>query len=238
MSLEGKVAVITGASSGIGAAVARDLHDGGMKLVLSARRENRLHKLTEEIGEAVFVQGDITDPDLPQALVDTALATYGRCDVVFNNAGIMRVGKVEEIDIEGICEMVRVNVEAAFRMAYVAVKHFRSVGRGCLINTSSILGTKVRPTTGAYAGTKYAIEALTEALRLELAGTDIVISCVEPGLVMTELHREWEVHPKDLFDIKAPLAPEDIARAVRFLLEQPAHVRIPRILVVPGEQPL
>jgi NADP-dependent 3-hydroxy acid dehydrogenase YdfG len=131
--------------------------------------------------------------------------------------------------------MVRVNVESAFRMAYVAMTHFKKAGRGHLINTSSILGTKVRPTAGAYAGTKYAIEALTEALRMEFAGTGVKVSCIEPGLVLTELHDHWKVHPRESMNIKNPLRPEDVARAIRFLLEQPAHVRIPRLMIMPGE---
>ena len=106
------------------------------------------------------------------------------------------------------------------------------------MNTSSVLGTKVRPTAGAYAGTKFAIEALTEALRLELAKTNIGVSCVEPGLVQTDLHREWPVPPAQSLNIPRPLQPEDIARVVRFILEQPDHVRLPRILAVPSDQEL
>ena len=99
-------------------------------------------------------------------------------------------------------------------------------------------GIKVRPTAGAYAGTKYAIEALTEALRLELAKTDIGVACIEPGLVQTELHRDWKVPPAQGLNIPRPLQPEDIARVVRFMLEQPDHVRLPRILAVPADQEL
>lgn len=236
--LHGQVAIITGASSGIGAAVAENLAGAGMKLVLTARRSERLQTLARRLDGAVACPGDITYPELPQRLLKAALENFGRCDVVFNNAGNIVVGPIETIDLNRVCAMVRLNVEAAFRMAYVALKHFRSVNQGYLISTSSVLGTKVRPTAGAYAGTKFAIEALTEALRLELAGSNIKVSSIEPGLVITELHKDWEVHPSELFNIKAPLQPEDIARCVRYLLEQPEHVRIPRLLVVPGEQPL
>lgn len=235
---ENRVAVITGASSGIGAAVARELGRAGMKLVLTARREERLRALAAEVGEAVCIPGDVTDPALPDQLVAGAVGTFGRCDVVFNNAGFMIAAPIETIDVDEVCRMVRVNVEAAFRMAYVAVKHFKSVGRGHLVNVSSVLGTKVRPTAGAYAGTKYAVEALSEALRLELAGTNVKVSVIEPGLVITELHDRWEVHPRVAMNIQHPLEPEDIARAVRFVLTQPDHVRIARMLVVPGEQQL
>lgn len=235
MSLEKQVAIITGASSGIGAAVARNLHAAGMKLILTARRENRLQALTSELPNAIALPGDITNPLLPPQLIDKALEQFGRCDVVFNNAGAIAVGSIEEIAVEQVCQMVRVNVEAAFRVAYVSLKHFRTVGKGHLVNTSSVLGTKVRATAGAYAGTKFAIEALSEALRMELAGTGIKVSCIEPGLVMTELHQDWGTHPAQSLKISHPLEAEDVARLVRFVLEQPEHVQIPRLMVLPEE---
>jgi NADP-dependent 3-hydroxy acid dehydrogenase YdfG len=238
-SLEGQVAVITGASSGIGAGVARELARAGMRLVLTARREERLKAIADELkGRVAYVAADIVEPELPGRLLDRATREFGRCDVVFNNAGIMDVGAIEKIDLDRILLMVRVNVEAAFRLAYEALRLFKRQDRGYLINTSSILGTKVRPTAGWYAATKHAIEALTESLRLELAGTGVRVASLQPGLVDTELQDHWEAHlrPKVALGVKAPLVPEDIARVVRFMLEQPAHVRIPKILVVPGEQ--
>ena len=238
MELKDNVAIITGASSGIGKAVAHNLNEAGVKLVLAGRREDRLVALKGELQHATVLPGDIAQNEMPQRLLDMALDTFGRCDIVFNNAGIIAVGSIEDIDIDDIGYMVRVNVEAAFRMAYVAVKHFKSKGSGYLLNTSSVLGTKVRPTAGAYAGTKFAIEALTEALRLELAKTNIGVGCIEPGLVQTELHRQWPVPPAESLNIPRPLLPEDIARVVRFMLEQPDHVRLPRILAVPADQEL
>ena len=238
MDLKDKVAIITGASSGIGRAVARNLNEAGVKFILTGRRENHLTELKDELAHAAILTGDISQDGMPQNLLAAALETFGRCDIVFNNAGIIKAGSIDDIDIDDMCYMVRVNVEAAFRMAYVAVKHFKSNGSGYLLNTSSVLGTKVRPTAGAYAGTKFAIEALTEALRLELAKTNIGVSCVEPGLVQTDLHREWPVPPAQSLNIPRPLQPEDIARVVRFILEQPDHVRLPRILAVPSDQEL
>jgi NADP-dependent 3-hydroxy acid dehydrogenase YdfG len=238
MSLKGQTALITDASSGIGAAVARNLHEAGMNLVLTARREDRLLKLAEELSGTVTVAGDIAEPGLPKQLVQTAVDRFGRCDVVLNNAGLLEVGPLDKLDIDRACRMVRVNVEAAFRLAYEALRHFQSTRKGHLINTSSILGTKVRPTGGWYAGTKFALEALSEALRMELSGTDIQVSCIEPGLVLTELHDHWEVHPTKSLNIPHPLTAEDIARAVRWMLEQPPHVRIPRLMMIPGEQGL
>jgi NADP-dependent 3-hydroxy acid dehydrogenase YdfG len=235
MELSGKTLLITGASSGIGAAVARDLGSSGMKVVLSGRRAERLEKLAASLPQACFLAADIADPETPRRLLDLALAEFGSCDVVFNNAGLAMAAPIEEIDIEKVCEMARVNVEAAFRMAYTALKHFKSVGQGHLINTSSVMGTKVRPFAGAYCGTKHALEALSESLRMEVAGTGIAVSCIEPGLVLTDLHRDWETHPTKAFNIPNPLTPEDVARGVRFLLEQPSHVRVPRLLMLPTE---
>jgi len=127
-------------------------------------------------------------------------------------------------------------VEAVFRLAIVAMRHMLSQGTGYLINTSSILGMKVRKTTGAYAGTKYAVEALTEDLRMQAAGTDVRVCSLEPGLVDTHLQDHFPVHPKDMLNIKALVRPEDIGRVIRFMLEQPVHVAIPRILVMPKDQ--
>ncbi len=233
-NLEGKVAVITGAGSGIGLAVARELHAQGMRLILTSRSGERLTQVQEQL-QAATLMGDITEPGLPGKLLELALSTHGRCDVVLNNAGIIEVGPIESIDIDKVCEMVRINVESAYRVAYTFVRQFVKQGYGHLLNLSSVLGTKVRPTAGAYAGTKYAIEALSEALRLELAGTPVAVTCIEPGLVMTQLHRDWPVHPSESMNIPHPLQPEDIARCVSFVLSQPTHVRIPRLMIIPGE---
>ena len=237
MELKNKVAVITGASSGIGEGTARELADAGMKLILTARRKDLLDKLAKQLDtDVIVVAGDMTDESLPQQLIDTAVETFGSCDVVFSNAGIMIVGKAEEIDIEAMCRMVRINIEAVYRLAILAMRQMISQGNGYLINTSSILGTKVRQTTGAYAGTKYAVEALTEDLRMQAAGTGVRVCALEPGLVETHMQDHFPVHPRDALNIQAPVQPADVARVIRFVLEQPEHVMIPRILVMPSEQ--
>jgi NADP-dependent 3-hydroxy acid dehydrogenase YdfG len=236
MGLQGKVAIITGASSGIGRGVALELDRAGMKLVLNARRADRLDELANELGTAESVAGDLTDPSIPEQLVAAAVDRFGRLDVVFNNAGIMDTAPIDSADIERLCANARVNFEAAVRMAYTALRHFKNQGSGHLITTSSILGTKVRPTAGVYAGSKYGVEALTEALRMEVAGSGVRVGCIEPGLVNTELQDHFEVHPRDMLGMEQPLEPEDIARCVRFMLEQPAHVSIPRMMVLPSEQ--
>jgi NADP-dependent 3-hydroxy acid dehydrogenase YdfG len=120
-------------------------------------------------------------------------------------------------------------------LTYKFLKLFKKQGFGHIINISSVLGTKVRPTAGAYAASKFAMEALSEALRMELTGTNIKISCIEPGLVMTELHNDWDIHPKDSMGIHEPLTVDDIVRTVKFIMEQPEHVRIPKLMILPKD---
>lgn len=238
-SLKGQVAVITGASSGIGFAAARELAAAGMKLVLNGRNQAALKKLAAELKpDAVVAAGDLLKPGVAERVVRTAVDAFGRCDAVFNNAGVMEVGSIDELDLDRACHMVRVNYEAALRLAYVALRQFKAAGRGHLVNVSSILGTKVRPGAGAYAGTKFAIEALTDALRLEVAGTGIKVSVLEPGITATHLQDHFKVHPKQAFNLKKILDAGDVARGLRFILDQPLHVSVARLLVMPAEQAL
>ncbi len=236
MSLEGRAAVITGATSGIGFRVACALSRRGVKLVLGGRRADVLEQHCEVLPDALYLAGDIAEPDMPGRLLELALERHGRLDIVVNNAGQNHNGPIESVDVEQVCGMARVNVEAAFRMAYLAVKHFRDVGRGHLVNTSSVLGFKVRPYAGAYAGTKYAVEALSEALRLELAGTPIKVTCVEPGLVITDLHRDHADRPEVAQDVAEPLMPEEVAEMIVYALEQPDHIATPRLMILPQSQ--
>jgi len=238
MELSGAVGIITGASSGIGRATAKVLSEAGAKLVVTGRRKEVLDQLVNEVaGDAVAVAGDITDPDLPRTLIDTAVDRFGRLDFVFSNAGIMNIGSVDEVDDEAMTSMVRTNVEAVVRLGYAALKVFKAQGHGDLITTSSILGMKVRPTVGVYAGTKYAVEAMTESWRMELAGTGVRAMVIEPGYTLTELQSHWKPEQKKMIkSITQPVQPADIARAVKFMLEQPPYVIIPRLLMVPAEQ--
>jgi NADP-dependent 3-hydroxy acid dehydrogenase YdfG len=234
--LSGRVAIITGGTSGIGLATAEAFSARGVKLVLHGRRRDILEEHAARLPDCAVMAGDITDPDTPKALFNLAHKRFGRADIAFSNAGLIHGGPIDEIDTDKMAEMIRVNVEAAFRFAYTAVKHFKAQGSGFLMNTGSVLGTKVRPGAGGYSGTKYAIEALSEALRLELAGTGVRVAVVEPGLVRTDLHRDHAVRPEVVQGVDQPLTPEDVARAVVFACEQPRHVLIPRIMVLPAGQ--
>ncbi len=238
MELQNKVALITGASSGIGKAIAQALDAAGMRLILTARSQDKLEQIASSLSQAKVFAGAITDSEIPQKLVDFALENYGQLDVVLNNAGVMTVGSIEDVDIEAVCQMVRLNVESVYRMAYTVLRHFKTVGSGFLINTSSIAGLKTAPRYAAYNGTKYAVEAFTDALRMELAGTGIKVAAIAPGTVDTGLYDQWSQDDKSYITSGGALQPEDIARCVRFILEQPDHVLIPRLLAVPTNQPV
>jgi NADP-dependent 3-hydroxy acid dehydrogenase YdfG len=232
--IAGKVAVITGATGGIGTAIAKSLSRAGYSLVLNAPSNEKLGFLASQLeGPSVVVAGNLRVESIPQTLLTAAIRNFGRCDVCFNNSGLVEAGTIEAIDIERICNMVRVNVEGAFRTAYTFLQYFIQQGHGHLMNTSSILGKKVRPTVGAYAATKYAIEALSEALRMELSKTDVQISCIEPGLVRTGSYDRWEIPSSAMLGITDLSEPEDIARMVLFILEPAAHIRTPQPLMLP-----
>jgi NADP-dependent 3-hydroxy acid dehydrogenase YdfG len=231
-----KTCLITGASSGIGLALAKALAADGHRLIITARREERLKSLQSEMVD--IIPGDLISPDFVDSLDRYVFEKYGRCDYLFNSAGIITKGTVEETDIERMSTMLRLNIESTFRLTYRFLKRFVKQGYGHVINISSVAGTRVRPTIGAYAATKFAMEALSEALRLELSDTDVRISCIAPGLVLTELHDAWEVHPTEMFNITEPLTGEDIVETARFIMHQPGHVRIPRVLIMPRGQKL
>ena len=233
MNSKKKICLITGASSGIGYAIAKAMIEDNYTVVVTARRQDRLNTLKVDPDD--LLAGDLNDPDFQNTSVKAIFDKYGQCDYLFNCAGMLEVGPIEKIDIDKMAAMMRLNVESTFRLAYLILKRFKQQGFGHIINISSVLGTKVRPTAGAYAASKFAMEALSEALRLELIGSNIQVSCIEPGLVMTELHKDWEVHPKESMQIHEPLTVDNIVETVRFIMKQPQHVRIPNLMILPKD---
>ena len=214
----GRVAVITGATGGVGAAVARALSRAGYSLVLTAPSMEKLSALASQLkGPCTVIEGNLSDESLPETLLYAALDRFGRCDICLNNGALFEAGIIETVDIERLSSMVRVNVEGSFRFAYVFVKHFVSEGAGHLVNVSSVLGSSSRPTP--YAATQRAIEVLSDALIAELGDGEVIVSCIQPGLVKSGLHHRWEI-AADGAGSGYPLEPEDFARMVLFVLEQ------------------
>jgi NADP-dependent 3-hydroxy acid dehydrogenase YdfG len=234
MELNDKIAVITGASGGIGEAIARDLSAQGCKLVLTARSPDKLDSLCSELGDAVFIASEVTDETLPKRMLDLSIEKFGRADVLINNAGVMSVGSIEETDIDKVCAMARINFEAVVRFAYTFLKPFKAQGSGFVVNMSSVAGTMIPPMGGVYAGSKHAVEAFTEALWGELVGSGVGAAVIEPGTVATGLYKDWDKEKTDWVHSQGALRSEDIAACVRFILTQPDHVRVVRMLALPA----
>ena len=228
--MENKVAVVTGASSGIGNAICNTLLNNNYNIVANGRTINSVFKETDHL---LLNEGDMLDSSTPERLLNDALEKWNKCDVVFINAGTIESNTIEKINIDAVCKMARLKVEMSYRLIYTFLKYFKTVGKGHVIITSSVMGTKTRENSGAYAGCNYALEALAESLRMELCDTDIKITCIEPGLVETGLHRDWEIKPKELLGISTALQPMDVAEAVLDILQKPNHVRIPKYMILP-----
>jgi NADP-dependent 3-hydroxy acid dehydrogenase YdfG len=222
------VLVITGASTGIGAATARRAAEFGYRLVLAARSEDKLQALADELGgEAVATRCDVTDWDDQQALVATTLDRFGRMDAYFANAGFgAKRGFLEE-SVEHWKSMIDTNVLGAALSIRASLPHFRERNRGHMILTSSIAGRRALPGS-LYSATKHAVTAMGEALRQEISDTDIKVTLIEPGAVDTPF---FENRPS------GALEADDIARAVMFALTQPPHVDVNELLVRPIHQP-
>ena len=224
------VLLITGASSGIGAAAARQAAAEGWRVVVAARSEDKLGELAGELGEerAVALRCDVQSWDDQQAAVSTALDSFGRLDASLANAGFgAKRGFLEE-EVDFWREMILTNVYGAALSIRAALTHFREQGRGHMLLTSSVAGRRALPGS-LYSATKFAVTAMGEALRQEVSDSDIKVTLIEPGMVDTPF-----------FDEPKPdgLRADDIARAVMFALSQPAHVDVNEVLVRPIRQPL
>ena len=227
---DGPVLVITGASTGIGAATARRAVEFGYRAVLAARSEDKLQALAEELGggeHALAARCDVTSWEDQQALVAAALDRFGRLDAFFANAGFgAKRGFLEET-VEHWRAMIDTNVYGAALSIRAAVGHFREQNSGHVLLTSSVAGRRVVPGS-LYSCTKWAVTAMGEALRQEIFETDIKVTVVEPGMVDTPF---FEDRPS------GALEADDVARAVLFALTQPPHVDVNEVLVRSINQP-
>ncbi|HJO35198.1 MAG TPA: SDR family oxidoreductase [Gammaproteobacteria bacterium] len=246
--LTGKTAVITGASSGIGAATARALANAGANVVLAARRDDRLRELEAQIvragGNAASVATDVTDDAAVQGLVATARERFGGIDILVCNAGIMPLSMVANVRLEEWQRAVDVNVNGVFRSVAHTLPHMLSSGGGHIVVLSSVAGRKVFPGGAVYCATKYAVRAFAEGLRAELSPAHgIRVTVIEPGAVATELpagvaDEDVQQSVRQLYEEQTVLEAEDIAAAIRYAVTQPAHVSVNEVLIRPTEQPL
>ncbi len=242
--LDGKVAVVTGASSGIGEATVRALAAEGAAVVAGARRKERLDGLVEEVGrKAIAIECDVTDESQAHNLVQRAVEEYGRIDILVNNAGVMLLSTVGKGLSDQWRQMFEVNVMGLLYATDAAIGHMKEQGSGHLVNISSVAGRKVtRDSSGVYAGTKHAVNAISEGLRQELLENNVRVTIVGPGAVDTELpdHITDEEAREGLSGLLKleRLQAEDIADAIVYAVTQPERVSVNEILIRPTQQPV
>jgi NADP-dependent 3-hydroxy acid dehydrogenase YdfG len=242
-NIKGKVVAITGASSGIGEATAVVLAAQGAKVVLGARRKDRLEDLTRRIiaasGEAVCLVTDIKKREDLVQLVGLACETYGRLDVIVNNAGIARLSRVDDVQVAEWEEMIDVNLKGTLFGIAAALPVFKSQNFGHIINIISTSGIKISPLQGVYAGTKNAVRTIAEALRQE-SGGKYRVTGISPGFVNTELADQIpdEAARAAVSESmkKIAISPEDIANAVAYAISQPDNVEVGEIVIRPSVQ--
>jgi NADP-dependent 3-hydroxy acid dehydrogenase YdfG len=237
-NISGKVIVITGASSGIGEATATLLAERGARVVVGARRTERLEKLVADIkakgGEARFKAVDVAKRADVQAFVDFAKAEFGRVDVIVNNAGIMPLSLMTDLKVDDWDRMIDVNIKGVLNGVAAVLPEMKARGSGQIINVASIGAHMVVPTGAVYCATKYAVWAISEGLRQE--NTDLRVTVVSPGVVATELgHDIPDQATKENLAVwrKAALTPDAIARAIAYAVEQPEDVDINEVIVRP-----
>jgi NADP-dependent 3-hydroxy acid dehydrogenase YdfG len=249
-ALDGAVALVTGASSGIGAATARRLALDGAAVSLVARRRDRLDKLAAEVsglgGRAHPVEADITEPELAYAAVQETLDRYGRLDVLVNNAGVMLLGTALHATLEEWDRMIALNVAALLHVTHAAVPYLIDAAATSprrvsdIVNVSSTAGRVARPSSSVYNLTKFGLNGFTESLRQELIVERVRVSVVEPGTVDTELVDHLAPTARDAarrqVDGIEPLHAEDIADAIHYIVTRERRVAVNEILVRAGDQ--
>ncbi|SHI07410.1 SDR family oxidoreductase [Desulfofustis glycolicus] len=243
-NIEGKVIVITGASSGLGEAAARRLNNEGATIVLAARRSERIAALAEELkasgGQALAVTTDVTIAEQVQTLVDAAVTEFGRIDVMINNAGLMPHSPLERLKLDDWNNMIDVNLRGVLHGIAAALPYMKEQKSGHFINVSSVAGHKVRPGAAVYAATKFAVRALSEGLRQEVKPYNIRTTIISPGAVATELPNsitEGDVQEvMQGFYEEYAIPADSFARVVAFAISQPEEVDINEILFRPTAQ--
>lgn len=240
-SLEGKVVVITGASSGIGAAVARMMAPLGCKMTLAARSEDKLRALAAELdAETLVVPTDVTSRAEVESMVEQTVAHFGRIDVMFANAGIYIPGQIDEGDPDAWAHLMNVNIDGVLYCIHAALPHMKAQGSGDILVTSSISGFIDIHWEPVYSASKHAVQGLVHTLRRQLAPKGLRVGAICPGAVANEL---WGIDdPAEIEKLSVGehgyIKSEDVAEAVIFMLSQPAHVTIRDLVMLPQNQDL
>jgi clavulanate-9-aldehyde reducatase len=244
--LDGKVAAITGASSGIGEATAVALAGAGAQVSLAARRKDRLDDLADRIsadgGRALAIEADIGDHAQAESFVTRTVEELGGLDVLINNAGLMLLGPVEGADPDQWRRMVDVNVLGLLYCTHAALPLMRERGGGHIVNVSSVAGRHATFGSAVYNLTKFGVTGFSEALRQEALGSNIRVTVIEPGFVATELQAHNEIPAvreaieKFRSDIGTVLEAEDIARGILYTVAQPEHVNVNEVMIRPTGQ--
>lgn len=239
-NVENKVVIITGATSGIGEATARVLIANGAKVVLSGRREDRLEKLTNELGSsAIYLKSDVTKVEDMKAIVKLAKEKFGKIDVLFANAGIMPAGNMSELDIQGWMNMIDINIKGVLNSMYSVIPEFYNQNSGHIIITSSRAGTTLVPGNAVYCGTKHFVKVMLQSFNTETnqEGKNIRTTTIYPGAIKTELLNNVAEndHKKQVegFYKQFGLQPETIANAVLYAISQPDNVDVSDLVVRP-----
>ena len=242
-ALRDTVALVTGASSGIGEATARALATPGATVAVAARRKDRLDALAAEIG-GLAIETDVTDRDEDVAAVERTASELGRLDIVINNAGVMLLGPIVDAPVEEWDRMVALNVQGLLYVAHAALPHLLAAAEreprrvADLVNVSSVAGRRVGAGGGIYQLTKHGVGAFSEALRQEVTGRFVRSSLIEPGATKSELvtHVREEVRSNLTPSSIEILEAEDIADAILYIVTRPRHVSVNEVLVRPTEQ--
>jgi NADP-dependent 3-hydroxy acid dehydrogenase YdfG len=247
--LEGTVALVTGASSGIGEATALALAAEGATLAVAARRRDRLEALEERLGndtQVLVVETDITDQAAARGMVAATVTEFGRLDIVINNAGLMLLGPIVDAPVEEWQQMVEINLLGLLYTTHAALPHLLEAAErdprrvADLVNVSSVAGRFARQGSGVYNATKFGVGAFSESLRQEVTTRHVRVSLIEPGATATELasHNRPEVLEgmASTFGSITLMTAEDIAEAIVFTVTRPRHVAVNEVLIRPTEQ--
>jgi NADP-dependent 3-hydroxy acid dehydrogenase YdfG len=243
-NLEGKVVAVTGAGAGIGKAIAIELAKQGVKVVLGTRSAEQLASVIAEIenngGKATGGQTDVSNKNDMVMLVNLAVETYGKLDVIVNNAGVARISRIDNLDIEGWENMIDINIKGVLYGMAAAIPVFKQQGSGHIVNIISTSGIKIVPTQGVYAGTKNAVRTIAEAFRQESDGS-IRITGISPGYIKTDFAvksvntGEMKTAASEAVE-RMGISPVAVANAVIYAISQPKDVEIGDIVIRPAKQ--